>query len=167
MLRWAVQVYDGPVAIRYPRGADKSYLDSAWESEDNTVVCHRAGEDVALVTYGSMLENAVEAACMLQNEDISVAVYRLMCLSDLPCEELARILQAKRVIVVEEVAANSGIYQDLAYKLRHIAPEFFVYGMDLGGRYVPHGSVDALYQHCMIDSLSIAKKIKEVLGREN
>ena len=67
MLRWAVEVYDGPVAIRYPRGGDRNYAESAWDpsgklGDQQLVTCHRQGRDVTILTYGTLLEN-MKAAC--------------------------------------------------------------------------------------------------------
>ena len=168
MLDWAVNQYDGPVAIRYPRGTDKSCKTSAWTDAENTLVCEKQGVDAAIITYGSMLENALQSAQMLEKEGVSVAVYRLMCLTQLPMAKLAQQLgNISCVIVAEEVCAHSGISQEISCALVAINPQIRVFGMDLGGGYVPHGTLSQLYTHCGLDSDSISKKIKEVLGREN
>ena len=36
MMQWAVMEHNGPVAVRYPRGGDRGYTDSAWE---NSLAC--------------------------------------------------------------------------------------------------------------------------------
>ena len=47
MLRWAVEAYNGPAAIRYPRGGEGAYSASAWKGLDgDQVVCHRQGKDI-------------------------------------------------------------------------------------------------------------------------
>jgi len=167
MLRWAVLECTGPVAIRYPRGADREYRQSAWNLGEDPFVCHQQGDDVVLVTYGAMLSEVMHAAQLLRDHNISASVYRLLCLSDDSVERLAHLLKCNRVIVVEEVAGNCGICQDLSHKIRQINPDAFVYGMDLGKSFVPHGALDTLYNHCQIDSLSIVNKVREVLGHEN
>lgn len=162
MLRWAVKKHNGPVAVRYPRGGDRSYTDSAWTGLDNTLVCHRQGSDVTLVTYGTTLKNTMDAAGLLEEKGIGATVLRLLNVSRLPIQEIAAYANGP-VIVVEETAANSGIHQTLAYELPHKR----VYGMDLGENYVPHGAVDQLYKHCNLDAGSIAKFVQEVLTVEN
>jgi N-acetylmuramic acid 6-phosphate etherase len=69
MLEWAVEKQNGPVAIRYPRGGDRSYQDSAFGG--GMVCCHRSGADVTLVTYGTLVENAMNAAKLLEEKGIS------------------------------------------------------------------------------------------------
>lgn len=167
MLQWAVEEYQGPVAIRYPRGADREYTDSCWTNDPlQSAVVHQNGRDLTIITYGSTLENAICAAKLAEDEGISVSVIRLMNLSQLPIEKLTQLLgSVKNVIVVEEVAANSGIGKELAYELSLHGVSAVT--MDLGEHYVPHGSLNQLYRHCGLDAESICSKIKEVLGHEN
>lgn len=165
MLQWAIEKHDGPVAIRYPRGGDRDFAESAWtDDRDRSLVAHSSGKDAAILTYGTMLQNAMDAAKQLEDEGIQVSVLRLLNLSSLPIGQLEEALSdITCVVIAEEVAANSGICAELAYTM----PEKKVFGMDLGKHYVPHGSVDRLYAHCNLDGCAIAKKVKEVIGREN
>ena len=162
MLRWAVKEYNGPVAIRYPRGGDRDFMDSAWTGMETTLQQHRVGADVTLVTYGTLLQNAMDAAKYLQERGIEATVLRLLNLGQLPTEAIKACVSGP-VVVLEETAANSGIHQQLAYSL----PEHRVYGVDLGKEYVTHGSVAALYKHCGLDDMSIANFVQEVLTVEN
>ena len=115
MLSWAAETYNGPVAIRYPRGGEGSYRDSAWQPGENVeteglLCCHRHGGDVTLVTYGSMLDNVLEAAEILSQRGIEATVLRLLTVSALPTREiLAEMSENRRVIVAEEVCTGSGI----------------------------------------------------------
>ena len=68
MLRWAVEEYNGPVAIRYPRGTEGAEQGSAWTGLEKTCVCHRTGKDVTFVTYGTLLGNTLAAADILAEE---------------------------------------------------------------------------------------------------
>ena len=171
MLRWAVYEQEGPVAIRYPRGGDRAYQESAWDpfsvlENNGALCCHRKGDDVTIVTYGTALQNAMEAADILAGQGISATVLRLQTLSPLPVDLVMQHLSAKRhVVVVEEVCAGSGIRQDLAWAISHRDSNAKVDGIDLGHRFVPHGAVDTLYRHCGLDGESIAKFVQEV--REN
>lgn len=167
MLRWAVEEYDGPVAIRYPRGGEGSYRASDWLSlEESLVKCHRSGKDVTLVTYGRMLDNVLSAADILAEQDIEATVLRLLTVSDLPARELLEQMSAAGpVIIVEEACTSSGIKEALAWEIHRLSPDCTVLGIDLGPDYVPHGSQEALYQYCGVDAQSIAKYTKEVLSK--
>ncbi len=164
MLRWAVQEQNGPVTIRYPRGTEGSYTACDWTGPENTVKCHRRGKDVTLVTYGSLLDNVLSAADRLSRQGIEATVLRLLSVSELNAQQIrSQMSENKTIIVAEEVAANSGIREALAWELRdcHVA------GIDLGRDFVPHGAQEKLYAYCGLDAASIADFTKEVLSREN
>ena len=167
MLRWAVEEYNGPVAIRYPRGTEGSYTASDWHGLDGELVkCHRQGKDVTLVTYGTMLENAMAAAEVLSGQGIEATVLRLLTVSDLPAAQIAEKLSENHcVITIEEVCSGSGIREALAWELRRMCPDCRADGIDLGRDFVPHGSVKELYQHCGLDAQAIADYTKEVLSK--
>ena len=166
MLRWAVEQAQGPVAVRYPRGTEGSYTASDWNGlEGGLVKCHRRGGDVTLVTYGSLLDNVLEAARLLAEEGIQATVLRLLTVSDLPGEEIAaRMAPGKPVVVAEETCSGSGIREALAWELGRLCPDCRVEGVDLGHRFIPHGSLEQLYRLCGLDSRSLADFVKEVLS---
>ena len=162
MLRWAVKEYDGPVAIRYPRGTEGSYLDSDWKGLPSDVVVHRKGDDLTFVTYGSMLDNVLKAAEILVQQSIECTVLRLMNLSDLHAAQIAdKMAQNGPVIVVEEITHGSGIQQALASELMVLRPGCCVTGRDLGSDFVTHGNKNKLYENCGLDAASLAALAKE------
>lgn len=162
MLSWAVRDYHGPVAVRYPRGGDRGYSDSAWDGNRN-VHCHCRGTDGTIVTYGTMINNALQAQLLLQEKGLNFTVLRLLCLDLIP-EEMETFLPAgKPIFVVEETSGGSGIHCEFSYKF----PAYSVYAMDLGNEYVTHGAVNDLYQLCGLDADSIARRIQEVAEHEN
>ena len=167
MLTWAVNDCAGPVAVRYPRGGNCGVEDSSWNGE-RFVACHHKGDALTLVTYGTITNNVIAAAELLSREGIKVTVLRLLKVGQLPTDEIIRYMaDNSKVIVVEETCTGSGIREDLAWELQRKIPECRVYGMDLGGSFVTHGSLNALYRYCGLDAESIAAFTKEVLGYEN
>ncbi len=167
MLRWAVEDYNGPVAIRYPRGGEGTYTACDWQGLDGSLVkCHREGKDVALISYGSMFDNVMQAAEILHVNGIEATVLRLMIVSDFPIQQVVEhVSLASPVVVAEEVCRGSGIREKLAWNLHEVYPGCKVAGLDLGCDFVPHGSQKELYQHCGLDADAIAAYTKEVLSR--
>ena len=167
MMTWAVKECVGPVAVRYPRGGDCGISDSAWDGQKN-IVCYRKGEALTFVTYGTITNNVLAAADLLARQGIEVTVLRMLKVAPLPVDDvLGQMPSNHKVIVVEETCNGSGIRESLAWELRRRSPECRVYGMDLGDKFVTHGSMTALYQHCGLDEQSIFEYAKEVLGYEN
>ena len=163
MLTWSVETYHGPVAIRYPRGGDRGYQDSAF-SPGSGICYHRKGNDVTIITYGTMVENALAAAQILDKQGISCGVLRLTQLAPLPVNEIAESISKDAVIfVLEEALSASGIHETLAWHM----PGHKVYALDLGDGYVTHGSVAELHQLHGLDAEAVAKHIMEVTGHEN
>ena len=166
MLRWAVEEYDGPVAVRYPRGTEGSYTASDWNGLDTSVKCHRRGDDLTLITYGSMLENVMEAAALLSEQGVEATVLRLLRVSDLSAVEiLSQMSHNHTIIIAEEVCNGSGIREALAWELGKACPNCRVEGMDLGRDFVTHGNQKKLYESCGLDGKSISAFAKEVLSR--
>ena len=163
MLRWAVEEYNGPVAIRYPRGGEGSYTASDWKGCGSGIAVHRQGEDLTFVTYGTMLDNTLAAAELLAQQGIEATVLRLMNLTDLSTEEIAGFAGKKKTfIVVEETCTGSGIREALACELMSHCPGCRVFGRDLGRDFVTHGDKKKLYQNCGLDPDSLAAFAKEV-----
>ena len=168
MLRWAIKDYNGPVAIRYPRGGNRSYTGSNWNgaaevSTAGALACHRMGSDVTLITYGTMLEQVMEAADILSQQGVEATVLRLLTVAPLPVYNILTMMsQTEHVVVIEEAAAGCGIREALAWELQHIKDGIRVDGIDLGNRFVPHGDVATLYRQYGLDSASIAEFVQEV-----
>jgi 1-deoxy-D-xylulose-5-phosphate synthase len=145
--------------LRYPRGTDLSYHDSAFDGTKD-VVCHRKGEDVAIVTYGTLMQNMIDAATMLEDAGIHAGVYRLTTVSPVPIHQLKTELSGYRyVVVAEETCTGSGIKEEIAWHLE----DQTVFGLDLGSWYPTHGKLVDLYHHYGLDAASIAEFVQEVM----
>ena len=164
MLRWAVEVCTGPVAVRYPRGSDRDYSDSAWDGKH--MVCrHREGDDAVLITYGVMLQNVMDAAKLLEAEGIRATVLRLLQVDVLPMADILSLLPENApLFVFEEVAGECGICRDLAWQMQKVDPRRSVFGRDIGKRFLTHGKTGDLYRLCGLDAQSIAGFVKEELS---
>ena len=167
MVRWAVKARSGPIAIRYPRGGNGGYTGSAWNA--NSSVClHREGKDLTILTYGTLVNNAIEAAEILSKQGIDAGVMRLTCIQPVQIEEiLSKLPASKKVFIAEEVAGNCGICEHISCRIRKIDPEYTVWGVDLGNRYIQHGAVDKLYDYYGLSPEQLAKSIMEVHRSES
>ena len=166
MLTWSVNAQNGPVAIRYPRGGNRGYAESAWLDGRVNACCK--GKDAVLITYGVMLENVMQAKEILEAQGISVTVLRLLQVSPLPVEEIiSHIPSNVPVCIFEETMASCGIGESLAMGLREHNSDLRISVKNLGDGYIPHGDLPSLYRHCGLDGESIAKFVQEVCSRES
>ena len=161
MLHRAVEKQNGPIAIRYPRGGESVLADDfVWK--ESSLVCHEEGDDVTILTYGTLIDQAILAGKLLREKGIEATILRLTQVDSLPVRSiLDGMSKNKKIVVLEEVCAHSGIKEALSMELSKYSCA--VYGIDLGHRFVTHGSVQELYKYCGLDGQSVANFVLEVL----
>lgn len=164
MLRWAVKDCGGPVAVRYPRGAEGSFRAKPW-NPDSALESWHHGTDAAIITYGTLINQAMEAAEQLREKGIHVTVIRLTVLNPIPAEALEDLCSGiSNFVILEE--ATAGAAESIACALYDRVPGCDVSIRDLGTDFVPHGDMNALYKSAGLDAGSITKYICEVLHNE-
>lgn len=160
MLEEALFKVSGPVAVRYPRGGEAEYTASHLENE----YIAREGKDVTLVCYGMMINHALKAADMLDEQGISVEVIKLGFIK--PNDFAKTLLSAgktKRLAIVEEsckmgcvgerilsACAMNGVVLDSARLI------------NLGEGVVQQGTVAELEHDHGIDAQGIAHTVLEM-----
>lgn len=161
MLRRAVLEMSGPVAIRYPRGGEGAF--TADESGSDFAEL-RAGGDITLAAYGTMVNNVLEAAELLHGKGIEARVVKLGRISPFRGGELSRVFGGtKRLLVAEECSGVGCIGQRIAAILAEEGhePEKLML-CNIGRRFVEQGSVQELYRQCGLDAVSLARTAREV-----
>lgn len=163
MLVWAVKDQTSPVAIRYPRGGNRDYTSSDWTDLglNNIVKCHRMGSGLTILTYGTMLQNAMDAADILSRQGIEVKVLRLLSLAPLPIDEVIANLVTDHLLILEEAAAGSAVCHALAEALYEKNLNLQIRSLNLGDGFVTHGSVTTLYEHYGLDGDSVADFVRK------
>ena len=159
MLRWAVNDYDGPVAIRFPRGTEDLINESSLGH--GAVATYHRGADGLFITYGKLTNEAIKASTILRNRGLQVSVMRLLEINPIPLESITELFEGQKHIVIAE-EASSGIAERLAWHILQIMPDAKIQIADIGSHYVTHGNIQTLYQHCGLDAASLAEKMMEV-----
>ena len=152
MMSRALYHETGPVAIRYPRGGEGAFRTDA--SQGALVrVREAAGYEVTLVTYGVLVNEAVEAAEVLAQKGVRAQVYKVNEIS--PALEEALEAQAAELsgwmVVVEDVVDSGSLGEWIAARR-----DGKTVRRNTGDRFLPHGSVGELYRHCGLDAAGIA-----------
>ncbi|WP_425483607.1 1-deoxy-D-xylulose-5-phosphate synthase [Alkalicoccus luteus] len=170
MLYTAYQHNDGPIAVRYPRGAgtgapmDKKLQElpiGTWETL-------RSGGDAAVLAVGTMVPVAEEAAELLAKEGISVEVINARSIKPLDETMLKRLHgEGKPLLTLEEHALQGGFGSAVL--------EFFnnenlynvpVERMGIPDWYIEHGSVSDLLKEIGLTGENTAARIKSILPRK-
>lgn len=162
-LHHAVYEMDGPVAVRYPRGGNCGYQDCILE---NTLL--RRGDAVTIVTYGTMVGQALTAVDLLTKEGIQAEIVKLWQLAPLDTSLIETSLKKTGCLLMLEECVRSGcVGQELVSLLaqKGVLPDR-VKLMNLGDQFVTHGAVPQLYEMLGIDGKTVAKTAKELVTRE-
>ena len=164
MLRYAVEKCRGPVAVRYPKGGEGTFQ-ALCGIEGASVI--RPGTGVTLAAYGTMINETLAAAELLAERRVSAQVVKWNSIAPLDVDTVAACAQKTGRLVVAEECVDAGCVG------RRVAAEFALRGIsgvklalvNLGDRFVQHGTVAELRQLCGIDGASIARRTLEVMGR--
>nr|WP_275555151.1 1-deoxy-D-xylulose-5-phosphate synthase [Pseudoflavonifractor capillosus] len=162
MLRHAVCEMTGPVAIRYPRGGEGQWTQMA--GVDGTTVIQE-GTDVTLVAYGTMVDQVLQAAQLLEQRGHSVAVVKLNSIRPLDMGPIRRLCeQTGRLIVAEECNDSGCAGRTIISELALAGVPVKAALMNLGDQFVPQGSVAQLREMTGIDGAGICQKAMEVIA---
>lgn len=157
MLREAVLETGGPVAIRYPRGAEGAYRSVPRQD------LIRQGSDVTIITYGITVNAALQAAERLEKRGVSAAVIKLRKLKPIATEEIfASAERTGHVLVVEEANEPGCVYEALAAFFLEQKSGVTVAACNLGDRYMAHGDAAVLRHEAGLDAEGIEKTALEV-----
>lgn len=163
MLRFALTL-PGPVAVRYPRGGEGRYKDCDVHPE--TVL--REGKDLTIVCYGTMVNEALDAADRLAMQGISAEIVKLGMVFPNSYEQcLASLKKTKKLLAPEEVCAAGCIGRRILdacaeKQLRLSAARL----LNLGDGIIPHGTVEELRRDYGIDADAIVRSASELNGRD-
>ncbi len=144
--------FNTPLAIRYPRGKESFSFD--FSDKDFTVFSNKGR--VAIVTYGLITANAIEAQRLLLKENVAVDVIKLnkiFPISDRFCDILSGY---DKVYFFEEGIRKGGISEhivsrsNLKYHRITAIPD----------RFVPAMSCEAARKKYLLDSESMVKTVK-------
>ena len=161
MLHRAVLEEKGPVAVRYPRGGECGYHGDCG-GESVTVF---GGGTVAVVTYGILTGQALEAAELLKNEGISLRVVKLNQVAPLDGEAVCAALDgASHIVAVEDQLRAGCVGERLAAVLAERGIPTRLLLRNVGDALPPQGTVSQLWQSLGLDAQGIAQAVREVLA---
>ena len=160
MLRYAIEEIHGPVAVRYPRGGEGEYRASSLEPEQII----RSGSDVTLVCYGTMVNQALSAASILEKQGVSAEIVKLGIIKPNSFElTLNSLKKTGRLLMAEEVCASGSVGEQLAAAVAESrVPLKGIMLLNLGDGIVTHGSVQELLRDYGLDGEGIARSVLKI-----
>ena len=163
MLDSAVNRLSGPVALRYPRGGECGYADVHLERE----YLLRAGRDITLVAYGTMIGEMLKAAEELEKRNIRADVVKI---SEIDGDVFPLVRQSLektgRMIIAEEVCAAGSIGTVLTAQAARAGIPVRTALLNLGEGLVPHGTRQQLMRDFQIDAQTVVQEAMRLCGRD-
>ena len=167
MLQFAVD-YEGPMAIRYPRGQAyrglKEFL-APVEYKKSEILYDE--DSIALLAVGSMVSTAEHIRTKLKEEGHSCTLVNGRFIKPVDTDVLDYLARNHRCIVtLEENVLRGGYGERITDYVQKHYPAIRVVNIALPDAYVEHGNVSKLRSDLGIDSDSILIKLKNELKSE-
>ena len=164
MLKFAIK-YDGPVAIRYPRGEAYEGLDAFREN----IVYGKAEviypeKDIALMAVGSMVRVAEEVRERLKEKGLNCTLINARFVKEFDKELIASLAKDHQLLVtMEENVTTGGFGERVTDYVASNHIDLEVLKIALPDMYVEHGNVNILYKDAKIDAESVTARILEIV----
>jgi 1-deoxy-D-xylulose-5-phosphate synthase len=170
MVKTALEIDDGPSSIRYPRGegigVDIPADLKALEIGKGRVV--REGTTIAILSYGTRLQECLKAADMLSAQGLSATVADARFARPLDGELVERLAKNHEVLITIEEGARGGFG---SFVLEHLANAgaidngLKVRVMTLPDIFQDQDTPFAMYETAGLNARHIAARAIEALGR--
>jgi 1-deoxy-D-xylulose-5-phosphate synthase len=162
MLEFAVD-YDGPIAIKYPRGSAyyelKEYQTPIVYGKSELIY---KGRKVALICVGKMMEQGLEAYRRLLLDNIEITLVNARFVTPLDEELLCALgKEHDAIVTVEDNVYSGGYGQAVAAYLRTSNVKCKVRVLAIDNRFVEQGTVAQLQHMLGIDADAIVSAVRE------
>ncbi len=158
-----------PVAIRYPRGQGPgiSFAPEMQELPLGRGRVLRTGEDATLITIGTMLSQALQAAEILAREGIQAGVVDARFVKPLDEELLLQRAALGPIVTIEENVLAGGFGSAVLELLHeHGLHSVRLHRLGIPDRFIRHGSREKLWAEIGLLPEQIAASIRELIGHQ-
>ena len=151
-----------PVAVRYPRGsAGNCDVESTMSAiEIGKARSIKQGSKVAILSFGTLLENAKSAA-----EELNATVIDMRFIKPLDTETISELLSSHDVIVtLEDNAIAGGAGSAVNEYLAAIKANVTILNLGIPDEFIKHGTQDEMHAEMGLDANGILTSIKEFMA---
>lgn len=169
MVYTAVHYDDGPIAMRYPRGNGLGVpMDETYKSIPiGTWEVLKEGEDAAILTFGTTIPMALEAAEILEKQGIAVGVVNARFIKPLD-EKMLNQLFSKNIpiLTIEEAVLQGGFGSSiLEFAHDHGFYQQAIDRMGIPDKFIEHGDVNSLLEEIGMTTSEVVKRMT-ILARK-
>ncbi|KQB92551.1 1-deoxy-D-xylulose-5-phosphate synthase [Geobacillus thermodenitrificans] len=170
MVYTALRYDDGPIAMRFPRGNGLGVpLDEELkEIPIGTWEVLRDGSDAVILTFGTTISMALEAAEQLARDGVSVKVVNARFLKPMDEAMLHELLESRLpILTIEEAVLQGGFGSSvLEFAHDHGYHQAVIERMGIPDRFIEHGSVSELLDEIGLTEAHVADRIKTIMPRK-
>lgn len=170
MVKTAIEYDGGPIALRYPRGNGIGVtLDDelvalpigSWE-------VLREGKDASILTFGTTIPMAMQAADMLAQQGVDIEVVNARFIKPMDEDMLHRILSNhKPILTIEEAVLQGGFGSGvLEFAHDHGYLNAIVDRMGIPDQYIEHGNVDQLLEEIHMTAEDAVARMQVLLQQK-
>lgn len=161
-LNYALHHIDGPVAVRYPRGAVYEYDRAHAAFAHGKAEVLQEGREILILAAGNMVETAQETADLLSREGICPTIVNMRFIKPFDEELVERLAESHSLIVTMEDNIYSGGFSQQIQAFMQSRGKIGVRCLPvcLPDAYIEHGSPEELYEKYGMDAVSVAERIK-------
>jgi 1-deoxy-D-xylulose-5-phosphate synthase len=168
MLYTAIRHESGPVALRFPRGSALGVplSETFKELPIGKANVLRAGEDIALVGYGTSVDWCVQAASQLEKDGVYPTVVNARFAKPLDEPLLLRLVEQHSLVVVAEEHQLIGGFGSAVLELcaQNRTAASHVRRLGIPDRFIQHASRPRQLEELGLTPTNIARIVKEHLG---
>ncbi|MTI70198.1 MAG: 1-deoxy-D-xylulose-5-phosphate synthase [Firmicutes bacterium] len=165
MIEFAVE-YNGPVAVRYPRGYCYNYKeDKLNDIELGKGEILKEGKDIAILAIGKMVEKGVNVYKSFKEKGQNITLVNARFVKPLDNDILDTLMKDHKIIVTLEDNSKLGGFGSMVNNyLINNNYNGQVLNIGLPDNFVEHGDVEELFKRCGMDEASIIKEIKKKIN---
>ncbi len=166
MLDFAVNKWDGPIAVRYPRGtAETAFSENKQPIEYGKAELIQDGEKIAILAEGHMLKAAADAAKLLEADGFHPMLVNMRFIKPLDEAMLRKAAEnCAHIVTVEDNLRRGGFGSKVMEFYGDKGIQADILNLAFPDKYIEQGTQAQLFERYGLDAAGIYESIKKRLG---
>ncbi|WP_442871834.1 1-deoxy-D-xylulose-5-phosphate synthase [Anaerotignum sp.] len=166
MLDFAVNKWDGPIAVRYPRGtAETAFSENKQPIEYGKAELIQEGEKIAILAEGHMLKAAADAAKLLEADGFHPMLVNMRFIKPLDEAMLRKAAEnCAHIVTVENNLRRGGFGSKVMEFYGDKGIQADILNLAFPDKYIEQGTQAQLFERYGLDAAGIYESIKKRLG---
>lgn len=163
MLCYAINIHNGPIAVRYPRGREKTDINNGEFILSKASVI-KNGNNVTIAAEGQSVSVALESARILEKNGISAEIIDVRTIKPIDFDTIFESsIKTGYLYSIEENLLRGGMGEMIAAEAKKRALDFKMQIKALEDEFVTHGSISQINERYGFTAEKIALDIERML----